>query len=310
MSRIDDALKAWEAQAPGTTADDSKKQASPLFHINQYPREGAVPAASERASERVNGHAYKPAEPVVTVVTPDAWHPAPELEARLVTGRTVSNAVIEQYRRLAAALHDLQVTRQLKTVMVTSALPGDGKTLTIVNLALTLSESYARRCLLIDADFRSPSMHNLLRISNDRGLNDALLKPAEPLPIRQLSPTLSVLTTGPVGSSPLAGLSSPRMQAVIQECAATFDWVLIDTPPVGVMPDAQLLARLTGAVVFVIGAGVTPGDLVERAIAELGPEYVLGPVLNRVENSSIPEIGYYDYYRARHARESTGADRS
>ena len=71
-------------------------------------------------------------------------------------------------------LHEAQVQKQLKTVMITSALPHEGKTLTVVNLALTLSESYARRVLVIDADLRWPSLHTILDIPNDRGLSEAL----------------------------------------------------------------------------------------------------------------------------------------
>ena len=84
----------------------------------------------------------------------------------------------------------------------------------------------------------------------------------------------------------------------VNRCAARFDWVLIDTSPVGVLPDAQVLARLIGAVVFVIGAGSTPAAAVERAIAELGgPDAVIGTVMNRVEHRRIPEADYYGQYK-------------
>ena len=97
------------------------------------------------------------------------------------------------------------------------------------------------------------------------------------------------------------------MGEVLEECAARFDWVLIDTPPVGVLPDAQVLARLVGAVLFVIGAGSTPAATVERAVAELGgPDAIFGVVLNRVEERRIPDAGYYGRYRtARVEPEST-----
>jgi Mrp family chromosome partitioning ATPase len=71
---------------------------------------------------------------------------------------------------------------------------------------------------------------------------------------------------------------------------------LIDTPPVGVLSDAQVLARLVGAVIFVIGAGSTPAAAVERAVAELGPDSIIGTILNRVERRQIPEAGYYSQY--------------
>jgi Mrp family chromosome partitioning ATPase len=91
------------------------------------------------------------------------------------------------------------------------------------------------------------------------------------------------------------------MGALIEECAAEFDWVLLDTPPIGLLPDAQVLARLTRAVVFVIAAGSTPAATVERAVAELGPDCIIGTVLNRVEERRIPQSEYYSQYGSRTA---------
>ena len=96
--------------------------------------------------------------------------------------------------------------------------------------------------------------------------------------------------------APLVGLTSTRMADLLDRLGEQFDWILFDTPPVGLLPDAQLLARLTRAVVFVIAAGVTPQSTVERAVAELGPECVIGTVLNRVEDRRIPASGYYARY--------------
>jgi capsular exopolysaccharide synthesis family protein len=204
----------------------------------------------------------------------------------------------EQYRRLAAALHDAQVARGLKTVMVTSALPGEGKTLTVVNLALTLAESYARRVLVIDADLRWPSLHAMLGVPNAAGLSEALAAERCEPAVTEVSGRLSVMTAGQPGPAPLAGLTSERMGALLEECGTRFDWVLLDTSPVGLLPDGQVLSRLIGAVILVINAGVTPAAAVERAVADLGPECILGTVLNRVEKHRIPDADYYAYYRA------------
>jgi capsular exopolysaccharide synthesis family protein len=219
-----------------------------------------------------------------------------DLQARLVTS-TPNTVSLEQYRRLAAALLDWQIESQSKTLMITSAVPHEGKTLTVVNLALTLSESYARRVLVIDADLRAPGVHTLLRIANDRGLGEALGGDRCDPRYTAVSDRLSVMTAGRPGVAPLAGLTSIRMREVLEECAAHFDWVLIDTPPVGVLPDAQVLVRLVGGVLLVIGAGSTPAVAVERAVAEFGgPDPIVGTVLNRVEERTIPEAAYYSRY--------------
>jgi capsular exopolysaccharide synthesis family protein len=219
-----------------------------------------------------------------------------------VVSGTAAPVAVEQYRRLAGTLHELQVEQGLKTLMVTSALPKEGKTLTVVNLALTLSESCRRRVLLIDADLRRPFIHEVFRLPNATGLNDVLSSGRGDLPFLQVSEHLSVLPAGH-SDQPMAGLTSDRMRVLLEQSAATFDWVLLDAAPVGFMPDAQLLARLTRAVLFVIAAHSTPQLLVSRAIAELDPECVVGTLLNCVEKQDVPAAGYFqDYYSA--ARET------
>ena len=286
MSQIDRALRIWESANGALASEAGATRVSTSLPLHQYPHEG---------------RSFESAEPVRPTSTSRRSATRPkssdtaDLQARLVTG-ALSTVSLEQYRRLATVLHEEQVQRQLKTVMITSALPQEGKTLTVVNLALTLSESYARRVLVIDADLRWPSVHTVLNIPNTSGLSEALRDGEADLPFVEVSSRLSALTAGTPGPTPLAGLTSKRMAEVIDACAAKFDWVLIDTSPVGVLPDAQVLARLVGAVIFVIGAGSTPAAAVERAIAELGPDSILGTVLNRVEERRIPEAGYYGQY--------------
>jgi len=314
MSRIDQALRTWErargAEAPEAGATQSSSPAS----LNQYPHEdperqpdrhpGEEPA-SPQALE--SAQPFQPFQPASTSRRTAAGGPKVSdkagLQARLVTGAP-STVSIEQYRRLAAVLHEEQVQRQLRTVMITSALPHEGKTLTLVNLALTLGESYGRRVLVIDADLRWPSLHTFLDIPNERGLTEALRDRQRELPFIEVSSRLSALTSGNPGPTPLAGLTSTRMGELLEECAARFDWVLLDTSPVGVVPDAQVLARFVGAVIFVIAAGSTPAATVERAIAELGgPDAIFGTVLNRVEDRRVPEADYYRQYgTSRHRR--------
>ena len=198
---------------------------------------------------------------------------------------------------MAATLHQAQTERGLKTLMVTSAVPNEGKTLTATNLALTLSESYGLKVLLIDADLRRPSVHQIFRLPNSAGLSDGLRVEKGPLPLIEVSPGLTILPAGRPDADPMAGLTSERMKAVLAEAASRFDWVIIDTPPVGLLPDAQLLARLADGVLVVIGAGRTPYTMVQRVINELGPERIIGTVLNRVEETSVPANSYLrDYY--------------
>src|SRR5262245_56425457 len=216
---------------------------------------------------------------------------------KLVVTQRPEQSTIEQYRKLAATLHHAQMERQLKVVMVSSAVSGDGKTLTSTNLALTLSESYRRRVLLIDADLRRPSVHEVFQVKNVHGLTDSLKAETDRrLPLIQASEYLSLLLAGRPDSDPMSGLTSSRMRRLIGEAAATFDWVIIDTPPVVLLPDANILAAMVDAAILVIGAGKTPYKLITRAVDMLGRNRILGVVLNRVDRSQVAGGYGYGYY--------------
>ena len=182
--------------------------------------------------------------------------------------------------------------------MVTSAVPGEGKTLTCANLALTLSESYQRRVLLIDGDLRRPSLHTLFGLDNTTGLSDGLASAQErKMTVRQLTSRLAVLTAGRPTSDPMAGLISDRMRRLIEEARSAYDWVIVDTPPVALLPDAHVLTSMVDGALLVIKAGGTPYPLVKRAADILRPERTLGVVLNRAQaNAHSSGYSYYDSY--------------
>ena len=310
MSRIDQALRNWEGTKGTTASSSSLSETTIATPLSDYPTENAREAAAVEVPVRTVEVPVRTVEvPVRTVdvpVRPAAGSPTSRrvvarsrdhayLQARLVTG-DVNSVSLEQYRRVAAVLHEAQTQGGLKTLMVTSALPGEGKSLTIANLAYTLSGSYKRRVLVIDADLRAPSLHHVFGIRESRGLCDALRDGRLDMPFVEVAEGLTLLPAGRPGPTPLADLISDRMGALIREFASQFDWVLVDTPPVGLMSDAQVLARFVGGVVFVIAAGVTPRDAIERAVAELGPDTIVGTVLNRVEDRRIPQANYYNEY--------------
>jgi capsular exopolysaccharide synthesis family protein len=219
----------------------------------------------------------------------------PALNGKLLGSPDTPPVVIEQYRRLAASLHELQVDTGLKTLLVTSAMPREGKTLTVTNIALTLSHTYRRRVLLIDADLRRPSLHEVFRLPRTIGLSEALRSGSRPH-LLELSPMLSILPAGELNGDPLTALTSDRLPALLAQCVAAFDWVLFDAPPVGLMPDGNVLARLTKAVVFVIGARTTPYHVIERAIAEVGRDFIVGTVLNRIDEQDMSIAKGYEHY--------------
>lgn len=204
----------------------------------------------------------------------------------------------EQYRQLAGTLIGAQADHALKVVMVASAVPGEGKSVTAANLALTLAKSYRRRVLLIDADLRLPSQHDIFGVPATRGLSELLDGCASGLAPTEIAPDLMLLAAGRPSADPVGGLTSSRMASLLEEAAAAFDWVIVDTPPVALLPDAHLLTSMVDGAVLVIQAGVTPYKMIARAVAALGRERILGAVLNGADGRAI-KTEYKQYY-ARH----------
>jgi capsular exopolysaccharide synthesis family protein len=302
---------------------DPAEVTSDVFPIEDEPRDAAPqvpvsPVLTDRTDHlrpSKNGHhvaADLAAEAVLTlpatggpavapapVATPGlAEHLDSSLREKVVIDENMMPASREQYRRLAAALHNAQASTGVKVVMIASAVPSEGKTLTAANLALTLSESYRRNVLLIDADLRRPSLHTIFKVRGAPGLNEGLTAPDEPkLPLHDVSPRLTILPAGMPNSDPMAGLTSRRMQSLIDEAREAFAWVIIDTPPVGLLTDANLLASMVDGAVLVVKAGSTPYDLVKRAVDIIGPAKLLGVVLNRAA-AGLGKFSYQytDYY--------------
>lgn len=223
-----------------------------------------------------------------------------EWRQRLAGAADGDPGLIEQFRRLAATLHHARQTSNLTSVMVTSASPADGKTLTAVNLALVLAESYRYSVLLIDADLRRPSIPSVAELSDGSGLSEALRAPTEQkLALVPITSRLTLLPAGQPIANSIEALTSPRMQQILQEASLRYDWVILDAPPVGLTADARVLTLMVGGVLFVVRAGQTQYPDVSRAIDSIGREHVLGIVLNGVDAS-------LDTYYYAGPRESAG----
>lgn len=226
---------------------------------------------------------------------------------KLVISPSLDPALVEQYRHLAAVLHHAQERSAIRSVMVTSAVPNEGKTLTATNLALTLSESYQRRVLLIDADLRRPRMREMFALPSGEGLVNILSRSGGGrLPVHQVSPTLSVLLAGRVVADPMSMLVSAAMKQLLDEARDNFDWVVVDTPPIAILPDANLLSAMIDTALLVVSARSTPYPLVQRAAQAIGPGRILGVVLNRAEHAVVPvyDYGYPGLAPARAPRQS------
>ncbi|MGZ5428702.1 MAG: tyrosine-protein kinase family protein, partial [Thermoanaerobaculia bacterium] len=177
----------------------------------------------------------------------------------------------------------------VKSLVVTSALPFEGKTSTATNLAIVLGQ-LGRRVLLVDADLRRPHIHEVLNVSNRVGLVSVLaahMDPSNAVLSTQL-PNVSVLPAGPLAPDPSGLLQSEAMKRFLSTIVGTFDHIIFDSPPVLAVTDAVLLAHLTDGAILCVRAGETSRDKVVRARDELlqGRASILGVVLNGLRDDA------------------------
>jgi capsular exopolysaccharide synthesis family protein len=309
MTRLSEALeraRAGKATEPIVVAPNPAPEVpadwlfeAPIVDVAEHP---STPAADWEfgTPDREERHppVHQPVDGPPTAA-PTNFRLPEAIVAKLIVPGQRNAVLVEQYRRLAAVLHHAQTANSAtRTVMIASAVPSEGKTLTATNLALTLGQSYDKRVLLIDADLRRPTLHQLFEIRNDEGLTTSLLAAeSSRLPVRQVQTNLWLLTAGKIHPNPTGLLTSEAMKQLLSDAAAQFDWVVLDTPPVALMPDANLLAAMIDTAFVVVNAGSTPYPLVQKAVDAIGTSRVLGVVLNRVAGSAVgQEYGYQHYY--------------
>jgi protein-tyrosine kinase len=291
LRRIELAPSAWQFSPVETMHVPVEPAHSAPLEPPRVPESSAFAAASAPEPPAELRRDPVPAAPVPVLRFGDADRD------KLIVGDGVDPALVEQYRHLAAVMHHAQKASGVRSVMVTSALPSEGKTLTATNLALTLSESYQRRVLLIDADLRRPRMREMFALPSSVGLTDSLTMPrSDRLPVQQITPTLWVLTSGGAVPDPMSLLVSPAMKQLLDEARDSFDWVVVDTPPIAILPDANLLAAMIDTALLVVSAESTPYPMVQRAAQAIDTKRILGVVLNRAEQATLPaNYAYYGY---------------
>jgi len=290
------AAPALRVPLPATKASAFRVPVPAAAVIEAQPVEASA-GRTETSAVEVGGTSLI-ARPTRDVLT--GWRTDPELVGKIVGTEGFSGAAQEQYRKLAAILHHAQIERGLKVIMTSSALPGEGKSLTAVNLALTLSESYHRRVLLIDADLRRPTVQRIFGIPPITGLNEGLKASEDrPMALTPVSERLFVLPAGRPEADPMSGLTSERMRRLITQAASSFEWVIVDSPPVGLLPDASLLSAFVDGVLLVVRAGKAPFSLVKRTVDSITHERILGVVMNAIDLAHDRNAGgYYEYYGA------------
>ncbi|MDP9325751.1 MAG: CpsD/CapB family tyrosine-protein kinase, partial [Candidatus Dormibacteraeota bacterium] len=212
-----------------------------------------------------------------------------------VTTNHAQDALSEQYRALRTSVLFTGLDSQVKTVLVTSTAPDEGKTTTASNLATVLAQG-GSKVILVDADFRKPGVHRAFRRSARPGLGDFLLQGDRDLDhfAHHVAPNLVVLTSGTRPPNPAEVVGSQLMKHALDGLAEVADYVIVDSPPVGAVTDATVLAALVDGVIMVIEQGATPIPKIEKALATL--DAVGGNVLGVVLNKASRADSYFYYY--------------
>jgi len=219
---------------------------------------------------------------------------AAEANKRRIALLQPDSYVAEQYRSLRGRIDSLASQRDLKTLAVTSANSGEGKSTCSVNLAAVTAMSVGRSVLLIDCDMRRPKIHWTLGLQPQVGLAEVLLNQAtvDDAILKLDGINLDVLPVRTIPSNPSELLASPEMKRLIEEVAGRYDRVILDTPACLGLPDAKSISELCDGLVMVVRAGRTPKEEVQAALDILDRRRVVGMVLNGSE-ATREQYGYY-----------------
>lgn len=227
----------------------------------------------------------------------------------LITQTDPKSAAAEAFRTLRTNIQFAGLDQPCRSVVITSATAGEGKTTAVANFGLVAAQAGSRVCL-VDSDLRRPALHRMFGLENTRGLTTALV---QELPFAEVAqptriPHLSVLTTGPLPPNPAELVGSKRMRELLEAAASTFDLILCDSPPIISVADGVALAAQCDGVILVVRAGKVAFDVIQRATSQI--EAVKGRILGVILNSvDLRRDGYYNYYRYYKTYYTDGAKR-
>ncbi len=277
MSRVHDALR--KAQPGGLAPQAEPSSAS-----------SAAPPASSPGSAQAD---------LLSRVQVVPFQPAPD--ASLLDPARPGEAPAEEFRSLRTRLNHIQTLQPIRSLVITSPSPAEGKSFTAANLAIAEAQLENNYTLLADFDFRRPVIHALFQVPRSPGITDYLQgKVGLEQIIRRLEGTnLFIMTAGEAVLNPLELLNLPAARQMLDELPQVFNWVIIDTPPLLFAADASLLSTMAHALLLVVRIGSTTIDSVTRAMGSLCQNNILGIVVNAAQKSEL--YSKYTYYHSYYA---------
>lgn len=203
---------------------------------------------------------------------------------RIVTNIIPNSITLEQFRMVRANINFLMPDNRLQTIMFTSALPGEGKSTSAANVAIVFAQE-GKKVLLIDADMRKPTLHYTFHTTNSPGLSGVLAKQWNLFDVLKKTNVegMHLITSGEIPSNPAELLASKSMDALLEEIKGRFDIIILDTPPVLGIVDAQILSNKCDGTILVISAGSTKKESALKAknVLQTSRANLIGTVLNK-----------------------------
>ena len=220
----------------------------------------------------------------------------------LITYKDAKSPISESYRMLRTNLQYLNIDKQNKAIVVTSANKAEGKTTTLSNLAITIAQS-GKKVVLVECDLRKPRIHKTFSVKNKLGITNIIVghkSLEEVINVIEEIPNLSVMQAGPIPPNPAEVLESKAMKEMVEKLKQMYDIVLFDAPPVCSVTDAAILSTITDGVILVVssgGANIDATKLAKGLLDKVGAN-ILGVVLTKVDTSKTGAYYYYydDYY--------------
>ena len=308
MSRIHEALKKAEQERAASQGGPSQPDYPPSYATTAAAELPMMPTTEKLSAEVSAGMPASGRIPSTSAMPsfgnpfsldtllariPQPWAPD-EKTMLFFNGDDIARGS-EEFRTLRSRLYHAREKMPLKKVLVTSALPKEGKSFTAANLAQVLARQHGRRVLLIDADLRGPRLHMMLGTTSSPGLADYLQGGSDEFSIMQRGPmeNLFFIPSGQEISDPAELVANGRLKLLLQRVEALFDWIIIDSPPAVPVSDASVLAKACDGVLMVVRSNATPVDMARRARQEFPDEALVGVVLNGTNMDAMPYTRYY-----------------
>ena len=216
----------------------------------------------------------------------------------IVTQLNQKSNIAEAYRTVRANISFSDVDNEMKTIMFTSTKKDEGKSTLVTSIGYSFSKLEQCKVLVVDLDLRNPSVHKMFKISNTYGIMEHL-KNDRPLDkcVHKIDENMHVLTTGAIPPNPAELLSSKKMVKFLQDIKNEYDYIFIDSPPVGIVADATVIGNQVDGVMYIVGSAETDLSHAEVAIENLkkADANIIGAVLNKYEREQS-NYSYYGYY--------------